>query len=158
MQQGSCPLRARLHHGRYLPRFGQAKHARIKPTMTPPGIDPRNTREVSGAHSEFRVGIRDAPHVGRLRGRPSSCADQCCRATTGPGCSQFSEMFAAVPVAEPLPARLPPTLPWRVAVGSAAAGFAGCSDPRMKPTASSNRCHPCRVGGLWTIETKRHSH
>jgi len=121
------------------------RSACITSKMMPPGIDLRNTREVSGAHSEFRVGIRDAPHVGRPRGRPNSSADQCCRATAGRGRLQFSETFEAAPVAEPPPARLPPTLPWRVAVGSAAADFAGCSDPRTRPMASSNRCHPCRA-------------
>lgn len=125
----------------------QVKHACITPKIMPPGIGPRNTREVSGAHSESRVGIRNVPHVGRLRGRPSNSADQCRRATIGRGCSQFSETFEVEPVAGPPREPLPPTLPWRVAVGSAAAGFAGCSDPRMRPTASSNRCRPCRAVG-----------
>jgi hypothetical protein len=132
---------------RHLPRAGQVKHACITPRMMRPGIDPRNSREVSGAHSESRVGIRNVPHVGRLRGRPSNSADQCRRATIGRGCSQFSETFEVEPVAGPPREPLPPTLPWRVAVGSAAAGFAGCSDPRMRPTASSNRCRPCRAVG-----------
>jgi hypothetical protein len=106
------------------------------------GIDLRNTREVSGAHSEFRVEIRDALHVGRSTGRRSNSADQCCRATIGRGCSQFSETFEVKPVAEPPREPLPPTPRWRAAVGSAAAAFAGCSDPRIKPRASSNRCGP----------------
>jgi hypothetical protein len=107
-------------------------------------IDLRNTREVSGVHSEFRVEIRDALHAGRPTGRQSNSAGQCCRATIGRGCWQFSETFEVKPVAEPPREPLPPTPPWRAAVGSAAAAFAGCSDPRIKPRASSNRCGPSR--------------
>ena len=113
--------------------------------MMPPGIDLRNTHEVSGAHSEFRVGIRDALHVGRPRGRLSNSADQCCHATIGQGYSQFSATFEVEPVAGPPREFPPPTLPWRVAPGSAAARFVGCSNRRMKPTASFNWCCPCRT-------------
>lgn len=129
---------------RHLPRS-----ACITSKMMPPGIDLRNTREVSGAHSEFRVGIRDALPGGRPRGRLSKSADQCCNATIGRECSQFSETFEVEPVAAPPQESPPPTLPWRVALGSAAARFAGCSNPRMKPTASSNRCRMCRAVGKY---------
>jgi len=133
-----------------------ARFACIMSTMMPPGIDLRNMREVSGAHSEFRGEIRDAPRVGRLRARPNNSVDQCCHATAGRGCSQFWEMFEATPVAEPPPARLLPTLPWRATVGSAAADFAGCWNQRSKPTASSYRCHPRRANGIMDHRDQRH--
>src|SRR5271169_3084675 len=125
------------------------RSACITSKMMPPGIDLRNTREVSGAHSEFRVGIRDALHVGRPGGRLSNSADQCCHATIWRERSQFSETFEVEPVAAPPQESPPPTLPWRVALGSAAARFAGCSNPRMKPTASSIRCRMCRAVGKY---------
>lgn len=62
---------------------------------------------------------------------------------------QFSETFEVKPVAGPPRESPPPTLPWRVTLGSAAARFAGCSNPRIKPTASSNRCRPCRAVGKY---------
>jgi hypothetical protein len=117
--------------------------------MMPPGIDLRNTREGSGAHSEFRVGIRDALHVGQPRGRLGNLADQRCHATIGRECSQFSGTFEVEPVAAPQRESPPPTLPWRAAPGSAAARFAGCSNARMKSTASSNGCRTCRAVGKY---------
>src|SRR5271157_4718241 len=117
--------------------------------MMPPGIDLRNTREVSGARSEFRVGIRDGPHVGRPIGRPSNSADRYCHATIGRGCSQFLETFEVEPMAAPPWESPRPTLSWQVALGSAAARFAGCSNPRMKPTRCSNRCRRCRSVGKY---------